>query len=605
MDDRRAAAWRAWARDLVRLRGTGFDAVDVVRAGVCAGAPVLVGWWAGDVTAGLTASIGAFVALYGAGRPYRSRARVLGVLALGIPAVVVAGALSAVSPVLTVVTVAAIAVLATWRCQAADTGPPGPYMVVLAAATASGIPHADTEAWRLGLLVLAGAVFSWLVHLAGALAGFRRPEEATVAAGGEAVAGLVAAVGTDRYPVARDRAARAMHRCWVVLAEQQGTPRRGGTLERLRALAFALHGELAAAVRAQDEGRPVDPDATRRVRTLAGAVADPPPVPHRVGPDDVPLGGPGVRRTARALLVPGSPWRAVLVRVGVAAVLAGTLGVVVGLEHAYWAVAAAVLVLCQGLGWSGTLERAVLRLAGTLLGLLVAAAMFAAAPTGVALALTIAVLQSLAQWLLPRNYGVGVVAVTPLALAIGTGAHTPDPGALLLARGLDTAVGCAIGVLVFLAVRPRAALPDPRALVAATLREAARVVPFLAAGRTATPEARGARRDLTTRLLAVADAHDVGELAAPLGPHPHTTAWWPALDAAHRLGQQVLAACWALDTGVAEPVPAPGLAAELEALAGWVGDGTGPPPDGHDTGEGVLGLELAALRASLPAAAVW
>lgn len=140
-------SWWGWARDLVGLRCTGFDLVDAVRAASCAGGTVLIGWWAGDVPAGLTASIGAFTALYGGRRPYRFRARQLAAVAL------------------------AFAVAATALCQVVDTGPPGAYMFVLACATASGIPGATAEPWRLGLLVLAGGALSWCAHMIGIVAG--------------------------------------------------------------------------------------------------------------------------------------------------------------------------------------------------------------------------------------------------------------------------------------------------------------------------------------------------------------------------------------------------------------------------------------------------
>jgi uncharacterized membrane protein YccC len=270
-------------------------------------------------------------------------------------------------------------------------------------------------------------------------------------------------------------------------------------------------------------------------------------------------------------------------------------------------VAAAVLVLCQGLGWAGTLERAVLRLAGTWIGLLLAATVLGARPAGVGLAVTIAVLQSAVQLVVPRNYGLGVVLITPLALTIGSAGHPADLGALLLARGVDTTVGCAIGVVVFLLVRPGAALPEARTLVAATLRDAARVIPHLVDRSTASPAARAARRDLNQRVLTLADAHRVGELAAPVRPDARRTAWWPALDAAHRLAHQVLAACWSVETGPGpglSPARADALTSELAALAE-----PSRRPDGDRgrtavAGEhGFLAPELAALRASLPAPA--
>ncbi|MEJ2864010.1 FUSC family protein [Actinomycetospora flava] len=590
------SSWRAFARDLVRLREGRFDWWDAVRAGACAGGVVLVGWSLGAVSAGLTASIGAFTALYGNGRPYRYRAPELAVIALAFAAAVTIGALAESSVWVSIVVVAVLAVVATALCQAFDTGPPGAYMFVLAGATGTAIPGAAAEPWRLGLLVLAGGAFAWAAHMLGALAGPRGPEKATVAAAAAAVGALLDAVGTDRYPEARDRAARAMHACWVVLVNQQSPhARTDGTLERLRGLALDLHGLLAEGIHAHEEGRPVDAGTTARLRALTDTVAHPPPAPRPVAAGEVPLGGPGVAQVLRDMLAPGSPWRAVLARVGIAALVAGAVGSLAGLDHAYWAVAAAVLVLCQGLGWSGTLERAALRLLGTWLGLLLAAAVLSLTPSGLGLVLTIAVLQSAIQLAMPRNYGLGVVVVTPIALTIGSAGHPPSLGELLLARGLDTVVGVVVGVVVFLLVAPGAARPDPAALVAATLRDVARVVPHLADATTASPAAREARRDLNQRLLALADAHHDGD-AAPIGRSVDTTVWWPALDAARAVAHRTLAACWAVDATRSPGHPAtPWItAARADAILRQLDD----LDDGD--GDGFLAPELAALRRALP-----
>jgi uncharacterized membrane protein YccC len=610
----RAAAWRAWLRDLVRLRPVGTDWVDAIRAGVCAGLVVVIGWAVGELSAGLTASVGAFTALYGGGRPYRARAVELAVIALAFAAVVTLGALSAVSLWVTVVVVAALAVVATWLCQALDTGPPGAYMFVLAAATASSIPGAADELWRLGLLVLGGGALAWVLHMSGLLAGFRRPEKAALLAGTAAVARLVGSVGRDDYAAARDRAARAMHRCWVALAERQpAVARPGGTLERLRALGLEVHGLLADAVRAHDEGRPVDPAAASRLRAVPAEVAGPPAPPASSAhglPSGVPHGGPGPARAARELLAAGSPWRMVLVRVGLAALVAGALGSLVGLDHAYWAVAAAVLVLCQGLGWAGTLARAAQRLLGTWLGLLLAAVVLSAQPAGVWLGVVVAVLQCAVQLVMPRNYGWGVVLITPLALTIGSGGHPADLTGFLLARGVDTAVGCAVGLLVFLLVAPGAALPEPAALVAATLRDAARVVPHLVDRSTTAPAARAARSDLNQRVQALTDVHELDD-PGPVGRRGRqATVWWPALDAAQRTAHQVLAACWALDRSAAPPLPTERAAAVVAELAELSGRAS---PDGHagpvparpasPDADGFLARELDAVRRALPAAA--
>jgi uncharacterized membrane protein YccC len=78
------ASATGWVRGLFVLRPVRWAWTDAVRAGGCVGGVVAIGWWAGDVEAGLTASIGALTVLYGRGRPYARRARQLAVIALAL-----------------------------------------------------------------------------------------------------------------------------------------------------------------------------------------------------------------------------------------------------------------------------------------------------------------------------------------------------------------------------------------------------------------------------------------------------------------------------------------------------------------------------------------
>src|SRR5690606_22371184 len=94
--------------------------------------PVLAGWLAGDLTAGLMAASGGFTALYGSGRPYRSRGRDLALIALAFALAVAIGRAVHGVPWAVVPTIAAIAMVATWAANALRIGPPGAYMFMLA-----------------------------------------------------------------------------------------------------------------------------------------------------------------------------------------------------------------------------------------------------------------------------------------------------------------------------------------------------------------------------------------------------------------------------------------------------------------------------------------
>ena len=174
-----------------------------LRAAVCMGTPVLAGWAAGNTTAGLMGTIGAFTSLYGSGRPYLNRALHLAIIAVALALGVALGIQAAVVAWAGVVTVAIIAMAATLLCNALAVGPPGAYMFTLACAAGTGMHAEHFSPWHTGLLVLAGGAFAWLVHLSGALLWPRGPEKAAVRAAADAVAAFAAAAGTPRQDTAR------------------------------------------------------------------------------------------------------------------------------------------------------------------------------------------------------------------------------------------------------------------------------------------------------------------------------------------------------------------------------------------------------------------
>jgi hypothetical protein len=146
-----------------------------LRAAACMAVPALIGWLAGDLASGLMATIGAFTSLYGSGRPYLNRGVHLGVVAVCFALAVAMGEWAAEVPWAGVLTVSVIAMAAVLVCNALAVGPPGAYMFVLACATGTGVASEHLAPWRIGLLVLAGGGFAWLVHMFGALINVRGP----------------------------------------------------------------------------------------------------------------------------------------------------------------------------------------------------------------------------------------------------------------------------------------------------------------------------------------------------------------------------------------------------------------------------------------------
>ncbi len=153
------------------------------------------------------------------------------------------------------------------------------------------------------------------------------------------------------------------------------------------------------------------------------------------------------QRSAPTRLAPVWTWQPV--RFAVAAALAAALATAAGFGHSYWAMVAAVAPLTAR-GFQHQLVRAGHRIVGTLLGLLVAAALLAPGLAPVPTVLVVVCLQIATELVVGRNYGLAMLFITPMALLMGQVA-APQPAVdLLRDRGVETAIGAAVAVLVVL-----------------------------------------------------------------------------------------------------------------------------------------------------------
>jgi hypothetical protein len=142
-----------------------------------------------------------------------------------------------------------------------------------------------------------------------------------------------------------------------------------------------------------------------------------------------------------------------LVRFAAGPLIAGSIATLLGIGHPYWAAVSATVPL-SGSTARAQLVRAVHRFSGTLVGVVIALAVLSTQPThGVMIAIVIA-LQGVVELFVLRNYGVAVIALTPLALILS---HIASPVAIpQLAgdRALETTIGVAVAVAVTVASEP-------------------------------------------------------------------------------------------------------------------------------------------------------
>ncbi len=464
---------------------------------------------------------GSLCALYGHNLPYARRARaVAGVvlsMAVGMAISLVAASLTGSVAVLVAVGALLAAVQKT-LCDATRIGPPGPVIFTFVTSAALFAPQRLGQVPGHVALTLAAGAFSWLVAVAPAAIRREGPERRATARALDAAAAYVDHPGHRT----RHAAAAAVHAAWQTLLDAgRPTPVRR-TLECL-----VVHAEAALVGGALGGGGSAAPDPAAasdadRLRAWArqtrarGPVPAPRPVPGMseelfgIDAERAARRAGGRREARRALLkslAPGSPLLPIGARALIGCALAGYASQAAGVGRPYWAIvtAASLYQANVTLSWNRALQRTL----GNLLGVLVFAAVLplsrlsALALIGCCLFFSFA-----AEALITRNYWLGSVAVTPMALLVLEFGGTHPASELIADRALDTVIGAATGLLAAVLVTNRRAAGRLERALDATDRARAHAVHALAAPQTTPADLDAARRRLTGSLVELREADD-------------------------------------------------------------------------------------------------
>ncbi|MFH8634406.1 FUSC family protein [Streptomyces lydicus] len=274
---------------------------------------------------------------------------------------------------------------------------------------------------------------------------------------------------------------------WVALSAAQAEELRG-----IEAVEESLEGRTARAV-----GRAEAHLAGRLGGRVAGHTAERAeahPAGRATAMGGGELGGAGVAglrrpvpgwprglRAVLARLAPGSPLLPIGARVAVGCALAGWASMAVGVGHPYWAVvtAASIYQANTTLSW----QRALQRTLGNLLGLGLFTALLPLIHTGQLAMIALALAFQLgAEACITRNYWLGSVWVTPMALLLTEfGSHLPAT-TLIADRWIDTVVGAGVGLVCCIAVTNRRAADRIDVALERVARAEAAASRLLAAG---------------------------------------------------------------------------------------------------------------------------
>ncbi|AJP05498.1 membrane protein [Streptomyces cyaneogriseus subsp. noncyanogenus] len=455
---------------------------------------------------------GSLCALYAHNRPYAARARVLARVVLGMLGGVAVALVTASLTRDAVVLVTVGALLAAAQkvlCDATRVGPPGNVVLTFISSASLFAPQTLGQVpGHLALAAAAGA-WAWLVGMAPALLRPTGPERRATAQALNAAAAYAEAHGADegRARAARAAGYAAVQAAWQTLLSLPADGARAATRHALERLVVRAEVALAA---------PSDADP-ERLRTWARALrgtgrvprtGDPRTGDSRAAADE--LLGVAAELGARPVplwhrLVPLAPLG---VRTALGCALAGYASLALGIGRPYWALvtAAALYQANLTLTWSRTVQRVV----GNLGGALVFAAVAPLAHLGqAALVLCCLLFAFGAEALISRNYWLGTLCVTPMALLITEFTGYQEPGVLITERIVDTLVGALVGFAAAVAVTNRRAGDRVEEAVAAADRARERAARLLAEPHAAPGALDAAHRALAAALVelrATADA---------------------------------------------------------------------------------------------------
>jgi len=470
---------------------------------------------------------GSLCALYGHNLPYARRVRaVAGVvlaMVLGMAVSLVTASLTG-SPTVLIAVGALLAAAQKTLCDATRIGPPGPVIFTFVTSAALFAPQRLGQVPGHLALVLAAGALSWLVTVAPAVIRREGPKRRATARALDAAAAYVARPGHRT----RHAAAAAVHAAWQNLLDAgRPTPARRA-LERLVVHAEAVlvgtpvtGAEAAGQGAGAAPGAPSAPDAEQlrawaRQTRARGPVPTPPPAPGTpeelfgIDAERAARRAGGRREARRALLkslAPGSPLLPIGARALVGCALAGYVSQAVGVGRPYWAIvtAASLYQANVTLSWNRALQRTL----GNLLGVLVFAAVLPFSRLSpLALIACCLFFGFAAEALITRNYWLGSVAVTPMALLVLEFGGTHPAGELIGDRTLDTVIGAVTGVLAAMLVTNRRAAGRLERALAATDRARAHAVHALAAPQSTSADLDAARRRLTGTLVELREADD-------------------------------------------------------------------------------------------------
>jgi uncharacterized membrane protein YccC len=409
--------------------------------------------------------------------------------------------------------------------------------------------------WWGPLLMLGGLGWAMLLLVPAWLITPLAAEQRSTAAVYRALARGLRAAGTPGFPEAHQAVVTALNQAWDDLTSRRARASgRDPELNRIAALLRQTHPltEAAAAVAGAA-------DLVSGKRQPEGSQAPGRPTPRER------------LRDVLAETVGGRLTRVFALRLMLSVGVAAVVSLAAPIQRSYWVVLTGAIVLRPDFG--SVFARALQRGIGTMVGAVLGAIVLIVIPAGPLLLIPCAVFAGLLPYGRDRNWGLFSTFLTPLVVILIDLLH-PAGWSLALDRLIDTALGCAIVLLVGYAPWPsswHAHLPEQMAVA---LDSVARYTEQALLGQPG----RSALRRQSYRALSDLRTEFQRTMAEPPSVNRRAVRLWPALAALEQVTDTVTATAVRADvTGQPlDPRDVGQLATALRELARNVRDGQLP-----------------------------
>ncbi|MEV4311244.1 FUSC family protein [Actinocrispum sp. NPDC049592] len=576
-----------WLVQLLRPKSVPISWRRVVRAAIGIAGPIGLGMAFGRLDIGALISQGALCATFGdQDGPYRYRARRIGWAIFGGAAGFFLGGSASGHGWWTAIVLVALAGASALISVNGNIASLSALQLLVFATLGSGQPR---DAIFATFWFVVGAVFAWLLAIAGWTVRATGPERAAVAQVYDELAVMLAASGTPEARAARVGLTNVLNAAYdALLTARSRLSGRDRTYRRLMNLLAETTPVIEASVALVNVGRHPPAEVVVHLATVAEAIRLDRPLPAppefeeasrglaalRAGLEG--LTAKGGKKDARDLDDDAVPWRerfddwldttfgswvawSHALRLMACMALAEWLGWILKLQYPYWVALTVAIVLKPDFG--SVFGRALLRGLGTLAGVVLGAAVLAFDPKGWVLVLLVAVIAAALPIGRDRNYGMFSTFVTPLVIVQLDLAHASNWG-LVLARLMDTAIGCAIVLVVGYLLWPGSFKPRVGTHLLTVLDALQKYIEY---GLSGSDKRVQLRRQIYRQL---SDLRNVFQQAVvePSAAGLQAAAWWPVIVTLERATDAVTGLAVGIKRG-AEPITPDAIEALTEAVA--------------------------------------